>query len=249
MLPLVRAIQLQRLRNISQNSRAIAVYPSMNGSRFEHALGTMHLASEAWKSAWISVWGSGNESSSKVRHQFCTEVFEFLVGHFDEDPDDVDSYWSYCGFHKDRSVDDVFKRFEESFEETIDLTVSVVALVHDIGHPPFSHVLEDVFARNMVSLFGKEFAAGFKPYVDEVRGGPAQFHEYAGSVIFDEMLKDDDLFGRLPRLLIKKVFDARGDTGTWDSCLHHIIDDQIDVDRLDYTVRDAKRAGIRLLRN
>jgi HD superfamily phosphohydrolase len=44
---LVRSAALQRLRNISQNSRAVAGFPSMTGTRYEHALGTMHLAVRA----------------------------------------------------------------------------------------------------------------------------------------------------------------------------------------------------------
>src|SRR3954452_2311073 len=50
--PLVRCSAVQRLHNIAQNSRAVARYPGMTGSRFEHALGTMHLAIEAFGHSW-----------------------------------------------------------------------------------------------------------------------------------------------------------------------------------------------------
>ena len=35
---------MQRLRNIRQNGLCYLVYPAMNSTRFEHSLGTMHLA-------------------------------------------------------------------------------------------------------------------------------------------------------------------------------------------------------------
>ncbi len=46
----------QRLRRVSQTSLSNAVYPGASGTRFEHALGTMHLAQRAWRSAWENAY-------------------------------------------------------------------------------------------------------------------------------------------------------------------------------------------------
>ena len=65
--PLVASAALQRLRNISQNGRANRRYPSLTGSRYEHALGTMHLARAGWQSAWRTC-------EEDVRQRFAREV-------------------------------------------------------------------------------------------------------------------------------------------------------------------------------
>lgn len=239
-LPVVRSIQVQRLRNISQNSRAVAVYPSMNGSRYEHALGTMHLASKAWRIAWANAWAKDDDEPDVVREAFCTEVFNFVKQYLQDNPDELDDYWRE---YFDPAKRDKYRYFNEHFEEMIDHTVSVVGLVHDIGHPPFSHVLEDVFEDNSIKLFtDNDFVTGYERYRKQVSGGHAQFHEYAGKEIFMKMLDDRVMFRHLPRILIKSVFNARG-LLSWDSCLHQLIDGQVDVDRLDYITRDARRAG------
>uniref|UniRef100_A9A8C1 Metal dependent phosphohydrolase n=1 Tax=Methanococcus maripaludis (strain C6 / ATCC BAA-1332) TaxID=444158 RepID=A9A8C1_METM6 len=70
--------EIQRLRNIKQTGLTCLVYPSANHTRFEHSIGTMHVAGEIAKNL-----------------------------------------------------------------ENIDKNLTkIVALLHDIGHPPFSHTLE-----------------------------------------------------------------------------------------------------------
>src|SRR4051794_2890197 len=49
---------IQRMRRVSQNALASLVYPSLTGARFEHALGAMHLACLAWRSAWVNSPGA-----------------------------------------------------------------------------------------------------------------------------------------------------------------------------------------------
>ncbi|MFC2162912.1 HD domain-containing protein [Candidatus Altiarchaeota archaeon] len=41
---LMDTARMQRLRNVKQNGFCFLVYPAMNSTRFEHSLGTMHLA-------------------------------------------------------------------------------------------------------------------------------------------------------------------------------------------------------------
>ncbi len=72
------APEVQRLRNIKQTGLSCMVYPSANHTRFEHSIGTLHVAGEISKNL-----------------------------------DNVD----------------------------VDL-IRIAALLHDIGHPPFSHTLE-----------------------------------------------------------------------------------------------------------
>ncbi|MBA2869260.1 HD domain-containing protein [Methanococcus maripaludis] len=77
-ISIVDTPEIQRLRNIKQTGLTCLVYPSANHTRFEHSIGTMHVAGEIAKNL-----------------------------------------------------------------ENIDKNLTkIVALLHDIGHPPFSHTLE-----------------------------------------------------------------------------------------------------------
>jgi HD superfamily phosphohydrolase len=50
-IPLLDCALVQRLRNIRQNGMACFTYPALTVSRFEHSLGTMHLADQMLSSA------------------------------------------------------------------------------------------------------------------------------------------------------------------------------------------------------
>src|SRR2546421_11689190 len=54
---LVDSLLFQRLRRIAQTSLTNTVYPSATGSRLEHSLGVMYLASRGWRSTsrrWVA---------------------------------------------------------------------------------------------------------------------------------------------------------------------------------------------------
>ena len=77
-IDIIDSPEVQRLRNIKQTGLTCMVYPSANHTRFEHSIGTMHIAGE------------------------------------------------------------IFKRFDGIDSNLI----RIAGLLHDIGHPPFSHTLE-----------------------------------------------------------------------------------------------------------
>lgn len=60
------------------------------------------------------------------------------------------------------------------------------------------------------------------------------------SAIVDRL--PDDAFAHLPRLLVRRLLADRTGAG-WADALHGLVDGQFDVDRLDYLMRDADRAG------
>src|SRR5712692_1958986 len=86
---LIDSIFVQRLRRIHQLAGAYLVYPGGIHSRFEHALGTMHVAGL---------------------------VAESIAGETDLDPDIIQE-------------------------------IRVAALLHDVGHGPFSHLFEEVLEK------------------------------------------------------------------------------------------------------
>src|SRR3954452_2819840 len=157
---LVDSPAFQRLRYVRQLGLAFLVYPGATHSRFEHALGTYHLARRA-------------------------------LSLLDE-----------------RGVLAGIPRLACS-------TVRIAALLHDIGHYPFSHALEEIGA-----LHHEEVA---RPLITE--GAIAD-------ILRAEM--GDDTPNEIMALI-------RGES--W-SPLQRLISGSIDLDKLDYLRRDAFMCGV-----
>ena len=223
--PLVASAAVQRLRNISQNARANRRYPSLTGSRYEHALGTMHLAVAGWESAWRT-------ADDDLRAAFAREVITDVRAAPDADP--CTAYWVTGDAVEDTPM-------WADFSRVVGLAVAAVGLLHDVGHPPFSHVLERFYQERIEPIMGADATRDQAEYA--ALTGQAQFHEWAGLRIVDRL--SDSCFRYLPRQLIRLILSDRvGDD--WTDCLHGIIDGQFDVDRLDYLMRDGLRAGTEL---
>lgn len=123
------------------------------------------------------------------------------------------------------------------FDLVIEDAVGAVALLHDLGHPPYSHVLEPAFDR-----LGRQWIRDARREAWIESGGA--FHEFAGMVLLDQVL--EDLAGSLNddfRRLVKLVYEATPSARDWKGALHSIVAGEIDVDRLDYLMRDAQKAG------
>jgi HD superfamily phosphohydrolase len=106
--------------------------------------------------------------------------------------------------------------------------VRMAALLHDVGHGPFSHVSEDVFAK-----FCKRDALGLKE--------GEQIHEVIGR----QIICSDPCLGRLisERDRENIVGLLRG---TWgETILKAIISGPLDVDKQDYLLRDSYFCGVK----
>ncbi len=151
-LPLLDSPQVQRLRYVKQLGFSHMVYPGANHTRFEHSLGTMHLASQ------------------------------------------------------------VCPRMDLSEDETT--LVTVAALLHDIGHGPYSHATE--------------------PLIEEYTGRSHQE--------IDNLVKDDEIAGILDNLNVTP--SELCDVVYGEHYLSGIIHGDLDVDRMDYLLRDAHYTGV-----
>lgn len=140
--------QFQRLRRIKQLGLINLIYPGANHSRFEHSIGTMHLASK-------------------------------LANHL------------------------------ELSEEDIDL-VRISALLHDIGHGPFSHVSEGVLSVP---------------------------HEKLTEYVITKTPLKDILLEKYNLRDIANIINGKGYLGP-------IVSGELDVDRMDYLMRDSHNTGV-----
>jgi HD superfamily phosphohydrolase len=157
---LVDTPAFQRLRYVRQLGLAFLVYPGATHSRFEHALGTYHLARRA-----LAL---------------------------------LDERGALTGIGR----------------ETCDL-VRVAALLHDIGHYPFSHALEEIGA-----LHHEEVA---RPLITEGEVADVLSAAMGPSTPDDAMA------------LIR---------GKSASPLQRLISGSLDLDKLDYLRRDAFMCGV-----
>ncbi|MGE5099625.1 MAG: HD domain-containing protein [Deltaproteobacteria bacterium] len=150
----------QRLRYVRQLGLAFLVYPGATHSRFEHALGTYHLARRT------------------------LTLFE--------DQDD------FALIDRDECV-----------------LIRIAALLHDIGHYPFSHALEEI--------------------------GAMHHEDVARPLICDGEVADvlhRELGADAPERIVALI---RGES---DSPLQGLISGSIDLDKLDYLRRDAFMCGV-----
>jgi uncharacterized protein len=144
---------LQRLRHIKQLGFSYLVYPGANHTRFEHSLGTMHLAA-----------------------MMCRQL----------------------------SLDTANTRL-----------VAASALLHDIGHGPYSHAIE--------------------PFMKEFLG--TEHHELSCQLIRE---------GAVAETLVDAGIDP-DDASAMVQGTHPlacIIQGDLDVDRMDYLMRDAHYTGV-----
>jgi hypothetical protein len=156
----------QRLRRIRQLAMAHLVYPGALHTRFDHSLGTMHVAAK------------------------------------------------------------ICERLEISEDET--QVVRLAALLHDIGHGPFSHVSEYLLDRH----YDREALHDL--------GSRGKIHEQitvqliAGNAEIASVLSEEER-----RAVLELLWES-----TQRDFKHDIISSSLDADKMDYLLRDSYFAGV-----
>lgn len=111
----------------------------------------------------------------------------------------------------------------------------VAALLHDLGHTPFSHAMEDVM-RNAKKIPHEQWTVDIIE-AEEKEGGlleviEKQFGEGSAKKVSDLILmhKENNLFFSSEKMNLSSIF-------------HSLISSQLDADRLDYLRRDSVSTG------
>lgn len=208
----------QRLRFIEQTGMR-TLYPSARHDRFIHSLGVYHLGVKAFSSFEknISKYGEG------------TLIFNAISDK---------NFWGKC---------------EVSF--------ALACLLHDCGHAPFSHSFEFLYEyskepslnEQLKSMLSDDFKADFNE-----AGSP---HERMSALVVCSLFEKQiqRLFSRwelvsenvnedlefITRMIIGCKYKKYTIKNQIKNCLISLLNsDTIDVDSLDYIVRDAKLSGV-----
>jgi uncharacterized protein len=123
--------------------------------------------------------------------------------------------------------------------------VRLAALLHDVGHPPFSHAAEMLLP--MKESVGSSLVAGSgsKPSVEQYA------HEDYSVEIIERKLKDlieqhpcNRRNYRITTDEITSLISKRTTAGSTTLFWKDIISGQLDADRMDYLLRDSLHAGV-----
>jgi HD superfamily phosphohydrolase len=247
----------QRLRRINQTGLADFVFPEARTSRFAHSLGAMHLASRF-------LLATVENSSETDALAFFGEIEDLdLFRDYSVKFDDFDRFLETdkkkggggllaarvdFSQQKLRKKEKYYKRLLALCEAALRLA----ALLHDLGHLPFSHdfeyALKEYAARNDVKIpKGLAYILSDTPH--EAIG-----HKLA-DLVFQALIERAVTAVEPPVkaafALARKILDEEKRYDTlgkpevgYLGWLHSLVDGELDVDRADYLLRDARALGL-----
>ena len=204
----------QRLRYIEQTSMRV-LYPSAHHDRFIHSLGVYHLGKMAF-------------AHLRTNTQRRPNIYEELSISSEQ-----------------------WERYEQTFH--------LACLLHDCAHAPFSHTLEDQYAKD--DSLDKELSqlANCADFTKDLQSCSAAPHEKTIAILvlseFSEKLAGSE-YKCCPCLVARMILGCIHHSHTrcnatltneegFENCLIQLLNGEaIDVDKLDYILRDTWASGV-----
>lgn len=262
---IISTIGFNRLHDVYQNSTVYLTFPTNRTKRFEHSIGTMKLCSDMF---FYSVLNASEKMLDEMYGIFKKEFSDILQ--------EVARNTALCnqklgGISPDKMPQIEFDKLRHSLipnnvpeqYQTIHIiliqAIRAAALLHDIGHPPFSHIVEYALKAVYEEYKDKQDPANentenYLNIMSKYLGEGKKLHEEMGNEISDSILQEvilsindedderynENLFEVIVFQCVKHIFSEQGSF----SFLHRIIDSSLDGDRLDYVTRDSINSGL-----
>jgi HD superfamily phosphohydrolase len=243
----------QRLRRITQTGLAELVFPEARTSRFVHSLGAMHLASRFVISAL-------DHAEDEVAEEFFAELKKAIGFGITPNTQDLLSLLETNEANSTGGLLASGGAFRKQLLRNNDIytallgvaeaAVRLAALFHDLGHLPYSHDFE--FALKSYAANASGDGGAQQPKLSKLTAGTP--HEILGhrlaDLVFQGLADSSKPAGiRAAFKLAKDILDEEPDYDLPDpnigvlGWLHSLVDGQVDVDRADYLLRDARALG------
>ena len=257
-----------RLHRVLQSSLVFFTYPSNKVKRFEHSVGTMHIAGNIF-------FNSLCNADSKVFTNFIEDISTELVNWRNNINFNEDSFINkdLRVKYKDKDIleapvpeSEFYNRYyprnlneNQIFPYYVAFqSVRLAALLHDAGHLPYSHILEHAMKKMYITVKSSDNRNDAENYFLEVMKrfaeGNDEIHEEIGKLlviiikncITENLNKTNNAemyFFLAVFYMANKIISSTNTDNTIFSDLHSITASSLDADRLDYCSRDSFCSG------